>query len=195
MPGKETLKLKKVVLRKLIKLIKTPLLKYMDVLSNILKGLETLYFNGGKIRQIYPINIIEKFKHIFYHIKRSIIYCSNLNEINVIYNEFIEFLSQFDSFNDQSLLMFFQPLIVKFDYFRDFFQSFRVINDIYEKFPSDTTHWNLKLQKEIQWYITFQEELLKKLVSEPKISTNQFQNHSTNHKPKYYRQNVYIKDV
>lgn len=197
MPRKEPLTIKETILKKLIVLIKTPLLQYMDILSNILKRLKMSCFDSSNGKKpVYLINVVERFKHIFHKISRSILCCSNIGGINMIYNELIEFLNQFDSFDDQLLLVFFQPLIVKFNYFHDFFQSFRVINDIYEKISNDAIHWDLKLQKEIQWYITFHEDLLQKLTAETKSFTNQLQKPlAADSKPKFYRQNCYIKDV
>lgn len=202
MQSKETLKIKETVLKRLIKLVKRPLFQYIDILSHILKGLEISYFSLNTQRQVDFINAIERFKHFFNKIKKSIVCCSDIAGINMLYNQLVEFLNQFDSFKDRELLLGFQPLIINFNYFHSFFQSFRVINDIHKKFfmESDSNQCcdHLILQKEIQWYITFQEDLLGKLIleSKTKIKNNQNNDEQLNYyRPKFYRHNCYVKDI
>lgn len=194
MQSKKPLNIQKTILKRLIELIKRPLLQYMDILADTLKSLDNSSFKFNEKAQLD--HAIEKLEHSFSTIKKSVACCSDINGISTIYNESIQFLKQFDSLDDQSLLLDFQPLIIKFNHFYDFFQSFRIVNDIYEKlFNEVDNQWDLNLQKEIQWYITFQNKLLEKLLSESKKVTNQYDDQPLNYRPRFHRHSCYVKDV
>ncbi|CAL9728325.1 hypothetical protein MOUN0_D01530 [Monosporozyma unispora] len=162
MQNKELLEIKEIISSKLIKLVQKPLLKYINILLKNLIIFNLQYQNSTKQSSLQ--RNIEQFQFTLKQIKKLIIDCSNINDVNTIYNELLIFLNQCDSLDDNRFNVF-QPLIIKFHYFQIFFESFKIINDINDK-VNNGSPWNVSLKKEMKWFIKFTEDLLNRLTIE-----------------------------
>lgn len=166
MQNKEVLKIKPIILSKLIKLIQRPLLEYIQILLEIIITFKKT--NQKDLRFHSLIQHAEQFQLNLKQIKKLTLRCSNINDANIIYNELINFLNHFDSLNNEIFAMF-QPLIMKFDHYHKFFQSFKVLNDINDKIGEDG-HCDITLKREIEWFIKYHNDLLSRLKLESQNS-------------------------
>lgn len=181
MQTENVLDIKEIILSKLIKLVQKPLLKYIDILSKILK----IFILQINQKQSSLHKIIQQFYYTLKQIKTRVIDCSSINDINIIYKEIISFLDLFDSLDNKRFNIL-QPLIVKFHYFDKFFQSFKVINYINGKVTNDSK-WDVSLKKEIKWFIAFNEDLLTRINIESKDNESlEYDNTSIEHELKLH---------
>lgn len=143
------------ILKNLLQSIIQPLQEYIDILKETI-----IIINGSSLSSD---TFITSIKTTLVNIKSLTQNCESLNNLNTIYQKMIEFLSNFDQM-DEIYYIKLNKLIVKFNFFNDFFQSIKITTNIVTRLNNDEV--NESIINDTKWLLQKNDKLLNNLYLE-----------------------------